>query len=62
MEKHRLPKIVLYGELFSGYRNIGAPRKRYKDSLKKSLTACCIDHRQWATQAADRDSWQRTVQ
>ncbi len=62
MEKHRLPKIVLYGELSSAYRNIGAPRKRYKDSLKKSLTACCIDHRQWATRAADRDSWQRTVQ
>ncbi len=42
MEKHRLPKIVLYGELSSGYRP--------------------LDHRQWATQAADRDSWQRTVQ
>ncbi len=61
MEKYRLPKIVLYGELSSGYRNIGAPRKWYKDSLKKSLTACCIDHRQWVTQAADRDSWRRTV-
>uniref|UniRef100_K7EZV3 Reverse transcriptase domain-containing protein n=1 Tax=Pelodiscus sinensis TaxID=13735 RepID=K7EZV3_PELSI len=61
MENHRLPKIVLYGELSSGYRDIGAPRKRYKDSLKKSLTACCIDHRQWATQAADRNSWRHTV-
>ena len=31
-----------------------APKKRYKDSLKKSLGACHIDHRQWFTQAADR--------
>ncbi len=62
MEKHCLPKIKLYGELSSGYRKIGTPRKQYKDSLKKSLTACCIDHSQWATQAADRDSWWHTVQ
>ncbi len=61
MEKYHLHRIVLYGELPSGYPNIGAPRKRYKGFLKKSLTACCIDHRQWATQAADRDSWRRTV-
>lgn len=61
MENHRLPKIMLYGELSSGYRDIGAPRKRYKDSLKKYLTACCIDHCQWATQAADRNSWRHIV-
>jgi hypothetical protein len=33
MNEHRLPKIVLFGELSTGYRNIGAPKKRYKDSL-----------------------------
>ncbi|XDV53782.1 hypothetical protein PO909_022204 [Leuciscus waleckii] len=27
MENHRLPKIVLYGELSSGHRNIEAPQK-----------------------------------
>ena len=35
MEDHRLPKIVLYGELSTGHRDRGAPKKRYKDSLKK---------------------------
>ncbi|KAG7519485.1 hypothetical protein JOB18_009869 [Solea senegalensis] len=46
MEDHRLPKIVLYGELSAGHRNRGAPKKRYKDSLKKSLQYCNIDYRQ----------------
>ena len=32
MEDHRLPKIVLYGELSTGHRDRGAPKKRYKDS------------------------------
>ena len=33
MEDHRLPKIVLYGELATVYHDIGAPKKRYKDNL-----------------------------
>jgi len=61
MEEHRLPKIALYGELSTGHRDRGAPKKRYKDSLKKSLGACHIDHRQWSTLAADRQAWRHTV-
>ena len=61
MEDHRLPKITLYGELSTGHRDIGGPKKRYKDSLKKSLGACHIDHRQWSTLAADREDWRLTV-
>ena len=57
MEDHRLPKIVLYGELSTGHRDRGAPKKRYKDSLKKSLSTCHIDHRQWSALAADRGAW-----
>ena len=51
---HRLPKIVLYGELSTGHRDRGAPKKRYKDSLKKSLSTCHIDHRQWSALAMTR--------
>jgi len=43
MEDHCLPKITLYGELSSGHRHRGAPKKRYKDSLRKSLGICHID-------------------
>ena len=61
MEDHRLPKIVLYGELATGHRDIGAPKKRYKDNLKKNLSACHIDHRQWSDLAADRSAWRSTI-
>ena len=60
MEDHRLPKIILYGELSSGLRNRGAPKKRYKDNLKKSLGACNISHLEWTTLAEDRGAWRRT--
>jgi len=43
MEDHRLPKITLYGELYSSHCDRGAPKKRYKDSLRKSLGVCQID-------------------
>ena len=42
MEDHRLPKIILQGELSSGLRNRGAPKKRYKDTLKK--VPWCVQH------------------
>ena len=61
MEDHRLPKIVMFGELSSGRYERGAPKKRFKDSLKKLLTACNIDHRQWSDLAADRVAWRYTI-
>ena len=57
MEDHRLPKVKLYGELSTGHRDKGAPRKRYKDTLKKSLASCNIDYRQWTIQTANRTNW-----
>ena len=45
MEDHCLPKIVMFGELSTGHPERGAPKKRFKDSLKKLLTTCNIDHR-----------------
>ena len=61
MDDHRLPKIILYGELSSGLRNRGAPKKHYKDNLKKSLGACNISHLEWTTLAEDRGAWRRTI-
>ena len=61
MEDHRLPKIVLYGELSTGHRERGAPKKRYKDGLKKSLATCNIDHRGWSDMAKDRGAWRQTI-
>ena len=61
MPHNHLPKIVMFGELSSGHRERGAPKKRFKDSLKKSLNACNIDHRQWSDFAADRVGWRHTI-
>ena len=59
---HRTPKIVLYGELSTGNRDRGAPRKRYKGTLKRSFDTCYIDHRQWTTtHATNRMNWRPTV-
>ena len=61
MKDQRLPKIALYGELSTGHRDRGAPKKRYKDHLKKSLDNCHIDHHQWSTLAADREAWRGII-
>ena len=61
MEDHRLPKIILYSEISSGLRNRGAPKKRYKDTLKTSLGACNISHLEWTTLAEDRGTWRSTI-
>ena len=37
MPDSRIPKKLLFGELQSGKRSLGAPKKRYKDTLKVSL-------------------------
>ncbi|KAI8491008.1 hypothetical protein Bbelb_314270 [Branchiostoma belcheri] len=66
MEGHGLPMIVLYGELSTGQRNRGAPKKRFKDCprrsiSRKSLSSCNIDHSQWSALATDRAVWRHTV-
>ena len=53
--------IALYGELSSGYRDRGAPKECFKDSLKKTPATRHIDHHQWSALAADRQAWCYTV-
>ena len=61
MEDHHLPKIIMYGVLATGHRHVGAPKKHFKDFLKKSLVCSHIGHCQWSTLAADRGSWRLTI-
>ncbi|KAJ7416220.1 hypothetical protein WISP_72895 [Willisornis vidua] len=58
MEDHRLPEIVLYGELATDCCRRGAPKKRYKDCLKQHLSLGHIDHHQWIS---SWDSWRHTI-
>ena len=61
MEDNRLPKLMLYGELTTGYRSRGGQRKRFKDQLKKSLVHCHLDVDTWETLALDRSSWRSST-
>ena len=61
MSDYRLPKMILYGELSTSHRDRGASKRRYKDSLKKSLSTYHIDHNQWSTFAADQGFWRHII-
>ena len=61
MEDVRMPKAVFFSELQEGKHNHGAPRKRYKDQLKKQLARVGISHQSRQQEASDRDSWHLSV-
>jgi len=61
MEDARLPKSVFFGELKKGSRSVGAPKKRYKDQLKKQLSLASIQHQTWQQLATNRDDWRSTI-
>jgi len=57
MDDSRLPKRLLYGELSTGKRSLGRPKKRYKDTLKEALKLCDIPHSSWEESAKNRPVW-----
>ena len=59
-------RTIAYTENATVWRTLHRPqrerrahmyKKRYKDCLKKSLTACHVDHQCWSDLAADRSAW-----
>ena len=61
MEDSRMRKAVLFSELKAGKRNRGAPKKRYKDQLKKQLSLADIPPNSWQDAACDRLTWRSTI-
>ena len=61
MEEARMSKTVFFSELQKGKRDRGAPRKRYKDQLKRHFAQAGISHQSWLQEASDRDSWRSSV-
>ena len=47
MEDVRMPEAVFFSELQEGKRDRCAPRKRYKDQLKRQLAQAGISHQSW---------------
>ena len=61
MEDVRMPNAVFFNELQEGTRDHGAPRKRYKDQLKRQLAQAGISHQPWQQEASDQHSWFSSV-
>ncbi|XP_051667054.1 acetyl-CoA acetyltransferase, cytosolic isoform X2 [Manacus candei] len=61
MKDHCLPKILLYGELATSCCKRGAPKRRYKDSLKQHLSLGRIDQHNWSTLASNQEVWRHTI-
>ena len=61
VEDVRMSKAVFFSELQEGKRDRGAPRKRYKDQLKRQLAQAGISHQSWQQEASNRDSWRSSV-
>ena len=57
MPESRLPSRVLYGQLSTGTRACGGPKKRYKDQLKRTLSAFNISPQNFEAVATDRAEW-----
>ena len=61
MEDVRMPEAVFFSALEQGKRDYGAPRKRYRDQLKRQLAQAGISHQSWQQEASDRVSWRSSV-
>lgn len=57
----RLPRTIFYGQLAEGTRPRGAPKRRYKDQLKRTLIQTHINPGSWEESATNRPVWRRTV-
>ena len=55
-EDVRIPKAVFFSELQEGKHDRGAPRKRYKDQLKRQLAQAGSSQQSWQQEASDRDA------
>ena len=61
MEDSRMPKAVFFGELREGKRKCGAPKKRYKDQLKKQLSLTEIPLHSWQQEMNSCENWCKVV-
>ena len=61
MEPDRLPRQVLYGELWEGTRPVGRPLLRFKDVCKRDLRLAEFNPNTWEDLAQDHTTWRHGV-
>ena len=62
MEDHQpLPRQLLYSQSCEGKRNLGKPRLRFKDTVKRNLEKLDIDRSSWKQKAKDRAAWRNLI-
>ncbi|VDM01265.1 unnamed protein product [Schistocephalus solidus] len=61
MDNERLPKRIFYGDVAMGARRQGGPKRRYKDTLKKSLKQLQKNPATWEDLTQDIPAWRRSV-
>ena len=61
MDPSRLSKIMLFGELTIGRRPRGAPKRRYKDQLKRTLAQTNFQSVSWEQAAGNRSAWRSAI-
>ena len=57
MDDHRLPKIMLYGQIANAKRPEGRPLLRYKDKLKENIDRLKFTKPDWEQIALQRTDW-----
>ncbi len=61
MPDDRLPEQLLYGQLCYSKQSVGGQKKRFKDTLEKTLTSFNIDATNWEVCAQDRPLWRSMI-
>ncbi|VDL98745.1 unnamed protein product [Schistocephalus solidus] len=61
MDDERLHKRLFYGDVATGAHQQGVQKRRYKDTLEKSLKQLQINPVTWQDFAQDRPAWRRSV-
>ena len=61
MKDHRLPKKLLYGELFQSKHSHGGQKKWFNDTLKMSMKSFGITPNSLQYLAKDKDKWHEVV-
>ena len=61
MDNSRIPKQILYGELYESTCNIGRPKLCFKHHCKTSMIEFSINVANWDVVAQDRVGWRATV-